>query len=73
MVKPDEDTYKALARLSQSADWELVERWLQKCREDAIQSSFSTDGVVCRQAQGRVQAIDRIFKETRAAESVSRR
>ena len=73
MVKPEADTYTALARISQSADWKQVENWLLKCREDAIQSSFSTDGVVCRQAQGRVQAIDRLLKDTRAAESVIRR
>lgn len=73
MVKPDEDTYKALARLSRSADWTQIEGWLLKCREAAIEASFSTDAVVCRHAQGRVQAIDRILKDTRAAESVVRR
>jgi len=73
MVKPDADTYKALARISQSADWKQVEAWLLKCREDAMQSSFSTDEVLCRQAQGRAQAIDRILKETRVAESVDHR
>lgn len=73
MVKPDDDTYKALARVSQSADWKLIEVWLQKCREYALGASFSADEVACRQAQGRYQALDQLLKETNVAESVSRR
>lgn len=73
MDKPDDDTYKALARLSQDADWKLVAQWLLKCREACVQRSLSPDEVTCRQAQGQLQAIDRIFKETRAAESLARR
>lgn len=73
MVKPDNDTYTALAQFSQTAQWTLFEKWLQECREAAIAKSLSTDDVICRQAQGQMQAIDRILKETRAAESVTRR
>ena len=73
MTKPDDDTTKALARLSQDADWKQVVKWLKECREACVQHSLSPDEVTCRQAQGQLQAIDRIFKETRAAESLARR
>lgn len=74
-VKPDEDTTTALRRLARTAEWELVEKWLQSNREAAVTQSLTTESDArARQAQGVILAIDGLIRHTRAAvESPTRR
>lgn len=73
MIKPDDETNTALARLTRTAEWEKVERWLAEAREAYVISSLNSDDAKSRQAQGSLMAIDGILKATRAAESLTRR
>ena len=67
LSKPDEATLTALARLGKGAEWGVLEEWLEKSREAAVQQSLNADPVHCRQAQGALMAIDELLKNTRAA------
>lgn len=73
MFKPDTETTTAFARLSRSAEWGAIEKWLLENREASVQQSLSSDDVRSRQAQGKILAIDEFLRVTRAAESVLRR
>lgn len=68
MLKPsDDDTTTALARLAKTAEWEKVEKWLLRCREDFVRASLSPDTATSRQAQGQFMVIDELLKQARAA------
>jgi hypothetical protein len=71
--KPNEDTTTAIARLTRTAEWEKVEEWLVGWREECVKASLTTDNVKSRQAQGALQAIDELLRNTRAAEELSSR
>ena len=66
-ARPNDDTQTALARLGKSADWDVLKDWLQKSREDLVQTSFSLEEAKSRQAQGAAKAIDELIRLTTAA------
>lgn len=70
---PDADTTTALARMSRTAEWELVQAWLLASREQLVQASFAPDDVRSRQCQGGAKAIDELLKNTRSAAELSAR
>lgn len=66
LTSPDADTLAALSRLARNTDWEKVEAWLGRCREQAVDRSITAESdVQCRQYQGVVRAIDGLLKITR--------
>jgi hypothetical protein len=73
LVKPDDATLTALARMSQSTDWEQVEKWLRESREGCIKQSLNESDAKSRQAQGAFVALDEIFNATQKARELSRR
>lgn len=73
LAKPSDEALDALARLSQSAEWELVEAWLKDSREGCIAQSLNADNVKSRQAQGGILLLDEIFSITQKAHELSRR
>lgn len=73
LIKPDEATTTALARIARGAEWGVIEAWLLKSRETCVLASLSPDEVQCRKHQGAIVAIDELLKNTRAAVELSTR
>lgn len=73
LVKPDDATLTALARMSQSTEWERVEKWLRESREGCVKQSLNESDVKSRQAQGGFALLDEFFDATQKARELSRR
>jgi hypothetical protein len=73
LAKADDATLTALARLSQSTEWEQVEKWLRESREGCIKQSLAPDDARSRQAQGGFAILDEIFDTAQKARDLSRR
>lgn len=73
LAKADDDTLVALARLSQSVDWERVEKWLRASREGCVKQSLAAEDAKSRQAQGAFTLLDELFETTQKAQQLSRR
>lgn len=67
MLKPANESATALARIAKTAEWEQIEKWLMRCREEFVKASLSTDPALSRQAQGQFMVIDDFLKHARAA------
>lgn len=73
LAKADDDTLTALARLSQSTEWERVEKWLRASREGCVKQSLNESDAKSRQAQGAFAVLDELFETTQKAQTLSRR
>lgn len=73
LVKPDDVTNQALARFAESAEFKVIEMWLQKGRENCIAASLNPDAAKSRQAQGSFMVIDQLLELTQKAQALSRR
>lgn len=71
--KPDDETTTAIARLTRTAEWGKFEAMLVGWREASVIASLTPDDVRSRQAQGALQAIDELLRNTRAAEEFASR
>jgi hypothetical protein len=73
LAKPDEATLIALARMSQSTDWERVANWLEESKADCIKQSLAPDDTRSRQAQGGYLALTELLDLTQKARELGRR
>lgn len=73
LAKPDEATTHALARFAESDEFEALQNWLLKGRENCVQASLNPDAAKSRQAQGAFMLIDQFLDLSQKAREASRR